>query len=121
MGSDAKKNYKAKGRIDALLVDPDEVVLVDDPTHELYSPSVHLPIKGEDLASVLALGVHQTIKVRRELYHGKMEVLVVAGRQRIKWACEVNKILRKSRKPPISVPAMQEKNADVMGVMISEN
>jgi len=128
MGSDAKKNYGAV-RTDALRFDPDKLVIVglDDDgkdeageVHNLYDDSVHLPVREEDVADVMQLGVHTPVKVHREMFKGHWRVVIAAGRQRVKWAREANKRLRKARKPPILVTGTWEKD-DPMGVMISEN
>ena len=121
MGSDAKQNYKAK-RTDALLLDPDDVVIVEEPDHPLYDPEkTALPISEEQVENVMMLGIIEPIIVQREKdKKEKWRIVVEDGRQRVKWLREANRRLRKARKPPKMIMAVWNKN-DPTAVMISAN
>lgn len=65
---------------------PDELTIVDDPKHALYSESIHDEIKEERVRNLLIVGQVQPVNVRAE---GE-ELLVVAGRRRWKHATVIN-------------------------------
>jgi len=123
----SRDSLNAKGKRDAYMFDPDDLVLVTDEKSPIYDERVHLPV---DEALVLNLlhapdgvpqGVIEPITVIRNPETGKVEVLV--GRQRVKAAREANKRLKKQGLEPIRVPAMIQRanNYRAMGILISEN
>lgn len=124
----SRDSLNAKGKRDAYMFDPDDVVLVVDEKSPLFDERVHLPV---DEALVLNMmyspddgapqGVIEPITVVRNTETGKVEVVV--GRQRVKAAREANKRLKKRGLELIRIPAMlQRANAQrSMGLLISEN
>lgn len=101
MGSDAKKNYDAEGRIDALLFDPEVLVIVEeDPTHPLYDERALDIVPDEaTVVSMMEQGNLEAVQVRR---NGRRKgkdtpyiVEVVNGRNRTRAAREANKRFKK--------------------------
>jgi len=124
MGSDRTRNYGAK-REDLLLFDPEALEVVCDPTHPLYDKRVEEPLEEALVRNIMRYGVKQSISVRLngKRPDGTPLVEVVAGRRRVLHAREANRRLVAEGKIPIRVPARPERgdDADVFGVMISEN
>lgn len=125
MGSDVKKAWGAQGRDDMLWFDPEDVVLVEDESHPLWDERMKLPLDEASVVNVMTIGILEPILVRKngEDEQGNPIVEVVDGRQRVRWALEANKRLRKSGKEPLRVPAVRKRgdDSDLMGVMISTN
>lgn len=117
----SKDVYGALGKSNVLFFDPESLKLVTDPAHALYDERVNLPIKEPMVLNVMALGVISPITITKDPETG--DVLVVAGRQRVKHAREANKRLAARGEEPIQVPAVVRRtDADgLAGVMISEN
>lgn len=113
--------YGAKGKGNVLQFDPDTLKLVTDPKHPLYDDRVHAPLKPAMVANIKAIGVHTAISVIKDPETG--EVLVAAGRQRVKNAREANRQLVAEGLPPRWVPGIVTtmKMADTPALMISEN
>lgn len=117
----------AKGKRDAYMFDPEDLVLVTDEGHPLYDERVNLPVSESLVLNMLHApdgvpqGVIDPITAARNPETGAVEV--VAGRQRVKAAREANKRLKKMGMEPIRVPAMIVRvNAHrAMGILISEN
>lgn len=100
------KNPRAADQV--FLVDPDEVVLVEDKNHPLYDERVHKPFDEFLVRSIEKHGVLQSILLRR---NGDL-LEVAIGRQRIKAAREVNRRRREEGRPPIRVPASFRRGED---------
>ena len=123
----SRDSLNAKGKKDAYMFDPDDLVLVTDEKSPLYDERVHLPVDERLVLNMLHApdgvpqGVLEPIKVARNTETGKVEV--VLGRQRVKAAREANKRLKKQGAEPFRVPALiQRVNAhQSMGMIISEN
>jgi ParB family chromosome partitioning protein len=123
----SRDSLNAKGKRDAYMFDPDDLVLVTDEKSPLYDERVHLPVNESLVLNMLHApdgvpqGVLEPITAVRNSETGKIEVVV--GRQRVKAAREANKRLRKKGLEPIRVPAMLRRtNAHgAMGILISEN
>jgi ParB family chromosome partitioning protein len=105
-----KRASSTTKRSSLLQCDPDDLVIIgldtkDGSDHELWDERSTLPIDESMVANIMALGVKETVTVRR----GPMGALqVVNGRQRVRHAREANKRLRKLGEPPIRVPAIVE-------------
>ena len=79
------------------MCDPDELVLVTDPTHVLYDPSVNDAPPADMVEGMMELGVLEPILVRRNGTDPKARkaiVEVVDGRMRVKSCRLANKKLR---------------------------
>lgn len=120
----------AKGKRDAYMFDPEDLVLVTDEKHPLYDERVHLPVNENYVLNMMFApdgvpqGVLQPITGMRDPETGK--ILVVIGRQRVKAAREANKRLKKAGLEQIRVPTLLQRipsNAGhrAMGMIISEN
>jgi ParB family transcriptional regulator, chromosome partitioning protein len=127
MPKSSRDSLNAKGKRDAFMFDPEDLVLVTDEKHPLYDERVNLPIDEALVLNMLHApdgvpqGVIEPISVVRNTETGKVEVAV--GRQRVKAAREANKRLKKKGLEPIRVPALIVRaNAHrAMGILISEN
>jgi len=124
MGSDVKKAYGAAGRDELLRFYAESLVLIEDETHPLYDPRVHLPLDEAMVLSIMAGGIYEPIVVRKNGEHkGKPIVEVVDGKQRVKHAREANRRLKAAGKEAVLVPAVRRRgeDADLFGVMVSAN
>jgi ParB family chromosome partitioning protein len=123
----SRDSLNAKGKKDAYMFDPDDLVLVTDEKSPLYDERVNLPVDENLVLNMLFApdgvpqGVLEPITVARNTETGKVEVVI--GRQRVKAAREANKRLKKQGAEPIRIPAMvQRVNPHRgMGMIISEN
>ena len=117
----------AKGKRDAYMFDPDDLVLVTDEKSPLYDERIHLPVDEALVANIMFApngtpqGVLEPINAMRNTETGKVEV--IDGRQRVKAAREANKRLRKRGLEPVWVPCMLKKTTGhgAMGMLISSN
>jgi len=98
------------------LLNPEDLTLVTDEKHYLYSPRVALPINQGMVDSIKAFGVQEAIFVKKD----GDKTLVVNGRQRVKNALEANKQLRADGKELVKIKAIVLKGTDAFlsGVMI---
>ena len=130
MPKTSRDSLNAKGKRDAYMFDPEDVILVEDEKSPLYDERVHLPVSESLVLNMMHApdgvpqGVIEPITVARNTETGKVEVVV--GRQRVKAAREANKRLKKQGLEPIRVPAMIQRVSAgngyrAMGVLISEN
>jgi len=123
----SRDSLNAKGKRDAYMFDPDDLVLVTDEKSPLYDERVHLEVSESLVLNMMHApdgvpqGVLEPITVARNTETGKVEVVI--GRQRVKAAREANKRLKKQGVEQFRVPAMiQRVNAyRGMGMIISEN
>jgi len=124
----SRDSLNAKGKRDAYMFDPDDLVLVEDEKSPLYDERVNLPVSESLVLNMMHApdgvpqGVLEPITVLRNTETGKVEVVI--GRQRVKAAREANKRLKKAGLEPIRVPAMVQRAGSAhraMGVIISEN
>lgn len=120
----------AKGKRDAYMFDPEDLILVTNEKSALYDERVHLPVSESLVMNMMHApdgvpqGVLEPITAVRNTETGKIEVAI--GRQRVKAAREANKRLKKAGLEPIRVPTMIDRGAGVhahraMGLIISEN
>jgi ParB family chromosome partitioning protein len=128
MPKQSRDALNAKGKRDAYMFDPEDLVLVTDEKHPLFDERVHLPVSESLVMNMLYApdgktpqGVLEPITVVRDPETGKVEVAV--GRQRVKAAREANKRLKKQGAELLRVPAMIARaNAHRgMAMLISEN
>jgi ParB family transcriptional regulator, chromosome partitioning protein len=124
-GTNTATTYGSQGRSDLLYLDPEKITLVTDDKHPLYDPRVHLPVEDADVQNVMENGIIEPVAVRKngEEKDGTPIVECVFGRQRVKWACEANKRLKKLGRELIRVPCFVKKGPDdrLFGIIISEN
>jgi ParB family chromosome partitioning protein len=106
-------------RLNAWAVSPSDLVIVgldthNGPEHPLYDERVLLPVPDAFVADIRALGILEPVKVRK---NGNL-LEVVAGRQRVRAAREVNRTGGDLR-----VPVMLERGDDarMRDVGLSEN
>jgi ParB family chromosome partitioning protein len=128
MGSDQLTKYRAKGRQDLFLFDPDDIVLVTEKTHPLYDERVNLPVREWLVKNIMKFGVREPIEVRQngtDPTTGHCIVECVYGRQRVKAAREANRRLREEGNSAelIKVPAkiVRGNDSTMTAVMITEN
>jgi ParB family chromosome partitioning protein len=118
---DSKDVYGAAGKTNLLIFDPSKLKLVTDPKHPLYDPRVDRPLSDDFIANIGHYGVLEPVVVRKNPETGDVEV--VAGRQRVRAAIEVNKGRKKRGEPLLQVSAVVKRSEDLglMGIMASEN
>jgi ParB family chromosome partitioning protein len=132
MGSDVVKATGAERRSDMLWFLPESLVVVRDPSHELYDKRALLfdktPLgpKEENLVlSIMEEGVLAPVIVRKngEIKKGEPVMEVVFGRRRVLAALEANRRLKKFRREPVGVPArlMRVGGHEAFGLVITEN
>ena len=109
MGSNSMKGMKGVGRTDAFLIDPDELSIVDDPSHPNYDRRIHKPLKEEMVLNIMAMGVLKPVIIGAEW---KGFPAVVDGRQRVRHAREANKRRKTMGEPPIRVTCVRKRGSD---------
>lgn len=107
MSNDGFRALGAK-RKDHLLIDPDELVIVTDPAHELYDKRAFQPLDPAFKALIKKYHVKVPVQIR---YNGKDEngkpiAEVVDGRQRVRAAREINEEEGWTGDDKIMVPAV---------------
>lgn len=127
MGKNASKAVGAAGRIDAHMMDPRSITIVEnDPKSPLYDGfgkgGVGIP---EDMVlNIIEHGILQPIICRRAgEKDGKAIIEVIAGRDRVRAALLANERLEKSGKVLVKVPVIFKRGDDkkMFGMMLSEN
>jgi len=81
---------------------PETLVIISDTADPLYDPRAELPIRDSDVRNVARHGVIEPIVGRRR----GDKVVVLDGRQRVRWAREVNRELRARGSELIKVPVV---------------
>jgi len=123
--SDIEKTWGASSKGNLLFFDPDALTIVEDPSHALYDERVNMELDDKKIKNVMLVGVLEPIIVRKNGVRedGTPIVEVVAGRQRVRWAREANKLLEAEGKEKIRVPAVARKGEEkeLFGVSVSEN
>lgn len=114
MGSQAFKKDVAK-RGNLWQFDPKDMVIIghdtkDGPEHELYDERIKLPLDESMILSIMAIGVRESVTIRKNAANGTAEV--VNGRRRVLHAREANKRLKKKGEPIVSVPAILETGSE---------
>jgi ParB family chromosome partitioning protein len=123
----SRDSLNAKGKRDAYMFDPEDLVLVTDEKSSLYDERVKLPVDEALVLNIMFApdgvpqGVLEPVNVARNAETGKVEV--IDGRQRVKAAREANKRLKKKGLEPVWVPAMIKRTNphSAMGMLISSN
>jgi ParB family chromosome partitioning protein len=102
------------------LGDPERMVIITDQAHPLYDPRIEKPLTDAFIASLDVQGVLEPVVCRKELD----QLVVMAGRRRVRGAREVNK-RRKARgeRDLLRVPYVTKRSndAEAIGIMIAEN
>lgn len=82
--------------------------------HALFDPRITLPLDENILANIQEFGVKipPLLEEVKDEETGEVQLLVVDGRQRIRYAREINKRLKKIGEPPRSIPVLIQKNTD---------
>lgn len=123
----SRDSLNAKGKRDAYMFDPNDLVLVEDEKSPLYDERVHLPVDEALVLNIMhapdgvAQGVLEPCNGMRNPETGKVEI--IDGRQRVKAARVANKNLRKAGMEPVWVPVMLKRTSahGAMGMLISSN
>lgn len=127
MGQNASKAVGAQGRIDAHMMDPDALTIVqDDPKHPLYDGlgKDGQGIPEDMILNVMAHGILQPILARKAgEKDGRPVIEVIAGRDRVRAARLANARLKKQGSVQIRVPVILKRGDDskLFGMMLSEN
>lgn len=98
---------------------PEELKLVTDPKHPLYDERVKLAVPPAFLKNIMHYGVKEPVLVAKE----GDDVVVVAGRQRVKAAQMANLLLQERGEEPLMIRCLLERGdeVDLLGISISEN
>lgn len=117
----SKDVYGADGKTNVLLFKPENLTLVQKDGEALFDPRVHQELSEEFIANIDFHGVIEPVVVRKNTETGQTEV--VAGRQRVRAALEVNKRRKKRGDLLLTVPGIIRRGNDLsmMAVMASEN
>ncbi len=127
MGQNASKAVGAQGRIDAHMMDPDALTIVqDDPKHPLYDGlgKDGQGIPEDMILNVMEYGIIQPITARKAgEKNGKPIIEVIAGRDRVRAARLANARLKKTGGVQVRVPVILKRGDDkkLFGMMLSEN
>lgn len=103
------------------LVDPDDLVIVEDEGHHLFDPTrTFLPVDEAMALNVMVYGVIEPVSGRK---NPEGQVEVIDGRRRVKAAREANRRLAAEGKAPIRVPVVLKAGdpSRLYGVMVSAN
>lgn len=126
MGSNSKLLWNAEGRGELLWFDPENLTIVEDQEHVLRDPDrLEAPLDEAMVLNIMALGVKEPVIVR---LNGKDKndtpiVEVVDGRNRVRWAREANKRIKKAGGDLLRVPGIrtQGQDHDMLAIMIALN
>lgn len=121
MGRSSREVYKAKAESKVMHLDPSLLTIVTDPKHPLFDERATQEVSDEFVCNIDFHGIIEPIVIRKNTETDELEV--VAGRQRVRAAIEVNKRRKKRGDKLILVPAMVRRGEDLtmMHVMASEN
>lgn len=113
-----ENNNRRKVAIDAprgthFLVDPNELVIIgldtkDGPNHPLYDVRITRPLAEDRIANFAFYGVLKPVLVRKD----GDKLIVIDGRQRVRYARAANKELKKRGEEMIRVPVIVKKGDD---------
>ncbi len=112
----------SEGRQDTFRVDPDNLVVVTDPSHPLFDERVHLPLNEDTVLDIMQRGVVVNVIVRR---NGNL-FEVVDGRQRVRHALEANRRFKEARQKtrvliPVSIRREDDNQAASLTVALNEH
>lgn len=121
MGKSSVDTYGASGQSKVMHFKPEDLVLVTSEKHALFDDRATQDISDDFIANVDFYGIIEPVVVRKNPEDGKIEI--VAGRQRVRAAIEVNKRRKKRGDKLILVPAIVKRGEDIsmMGIMATEN
>jgi ParB family chromosome partitioning protein len=121
MGKSSVDTYGAQGQSKVMHFATESLTIITDPKHALYDDRATQELSDEFVCNVDYYGILEPIVVRKDPETGKIEV--VAGRQRVRAAIEVNKRRKKKGEKLLLVPAIVNRGDDLrmMGVMVTEN
>ena len=106
-------------RMNAFSFDPEDLVLIEDPKHQLYDARVKAPIPPHLVASIKAHGITTPVIIR------KMDdkPVVVDGRHRVRIARMLNETAKADGRDTIMVPAVVRRGdeADAYTVTCAAN
>lgn len=126
MGKNAAKAVGAAGRIDAHMMDPNALTIIeDDPKSPLYDGFGKGKGVSEDMVlNVMEHGILQPVLARRAGEKGGVPIIeIIAGRDRVRVARIANERLAKSGSALIKVPVIFKRGDDkkLFGMVLSEN
>jgi len=106
-------------RLNAFAIEPERLVIIDDPKHHLYDERVKLPLDEALVRNIMVHGVKVPVLVAKE----GNSIIVFDGRQRVKAAIEANKRLKEDGSEQVKVKIFIERGdeADLFGVCILAN
>lgn len=117
----SKDTYGSESRSNIHNFDPDKLVIVTDPLSPLYDERHKLAVDENLVKNINYHGILEPVLVRKNPETGVVEV--VAGRQRVKAAREINRRRREEGGEPLFVPTIVRRgdDASVTSAMASEN
>jgi ParB family chromosome partitioning protein len=111
-----KTAFDAK-RGTTFLLDPEQLIIIDDEHHPRYDPRVKLEIDQDLVASINQLGVIQPVVICKD---DQGRAVVVAGRRRVMAARAVN-TTRNGVKVQVPCVLRAGEDADLIAASIAEN
>jgi hypothetical protein len=103
-----------------VFVDPDDLTLVTDPHDPCFDPRVALPLREQDLSNVAKHGIIEPVVARRR----GDQIIILDGRQRVRWGREINRRLREQGSELMRVPVVfraPEDDREAIEVAVSAN
>lgn len=96
------------------MLDPDELVIIEDPNHHLYDKRVEKPLTEAFIKNIMEYGVKKMIDGRKngKLDNGRDRVEVVDGRRRVRGIREANKRRVAEGLDPYLIPVVLQKGSD---------
>ena len=115
----AKTAIEGAARGTVFMIQPSRLKLVDDPHHPLYDERVKLPLDEAFVRNIGYYGIREPVLIAKE----GDDLLVVAGRQRVRAALTLNSMLAAQGKVELLVPCLLQRGdeADLLGIAVSEN
>lgn len=119
----SKQAIDAK-RSNVFLIDPKDLTIIgldttDGPEHPLHDERTKLPIDQAKVKNVIARGILEPILVSKD----GDRILVVNGRQRVRWARAANELIGQQGGETVLVPCMVKRgdDSDLIAIMSSSN
>jgi len=113
------KHGKNGKRTDLFMIDPDDLVIIDDPKHHLYDQRAALALDESMVLNIMAYGVIEPVTVARE----GDQTVVVDGRRRVLHAREAKKRQAKAGEITVTVPCAVKRGTPgrLLGISRSAN
>ena len=121
-------------RFDGFYVSPEDLVLVTNKAHPLYDERVEMPIDDMLVKNVMMNGVLYAVEIHKEIIgdvppiegmaKGETALVVITGRQRVRWAREANQRFKLAGRDMINVPVIVRRgltDAERFGHVSTEN